>query len=372
MRYCRRCITPDTRPSITLDGDGVCNACRAFESRANIDWGRRAAAFAEVAHAARARAGGYDCVVPVSGGKDSTWQVVTCLEHGLRPLAVTWCPPARTDLGRRNLRNLVELGVDHIDYRIRPDVERRFMAAAYERLGSTAIPMHMALFAIPLAVAVRFQVPLVVWGENSAFEYGGSEEERTGFRLDAAWLRRFGVTHGTTWRDWVGEALSERDLVAYRGPSDAEMEAAGVNAVFLGYYFPWDPAHTAAVAARHGFRERASGPRTGYYAFADVDDHLISVHHHLKWHKFGITRLFDNLSLEIRHGRVSRDEAIDVVRQSGDQTPRRDIARFCRFVGMSSARFGEIADGFRNPDVWTRREGRWVIDDFLVPDWRWQ
>jgi len=260
VNYCRQCVLPDTRPGLTLDAEGVCNACRTHATRRSIDWAARGRAFAEVARSARERAAGYDCLIPVSGGKDSTWQVLQCLEQGLRVLAVTWKTPARTDIGRANLDNLIRLGVDHIDYQIHPEVERRFMRRAFERCGTTGLPMHMALFAIPLTLAVRFKIPLVVWGENSAFEYGGPAEERTGFALDAAWLKRYGVTHGTTAADWVGPDLTAKDLVPYRGPTDAEMAAAGVRAVFLGYYFSWDPIETYRAAAAHGFRSRLEGP----------------------------------------------------------------------------------------------------------------
>jgi hypothetical protein len=146
---------------------------------------------------APASACGYDCVIPVSGGKDSTWQVVKCLEYGLNPLAVTWKTPARTEVGAQNLANLVALGVDHIDYQINPKVERRFMLKALERFGSTAVPMHMALFSIPLTVAVRFEIPLVVWGENSALEYGGATNVRLPSQHHLAEkLRRHARHHG--------------------------------------------------------------------------------------------------------------------------------------------------------------------------------
>lgn len=163
MTYCTRCILPATRPNLVFDSSGVCNACRAHETKPRIDWVARERAFADVVSHAKARSGGYDCLVPVSGGKDSTWQVVRCLEYGLNPLAVTWKTPARTALGAANLANLVSLGVDHIDYQINPNVERTFMLAALERHGSTAIPMHLALFNIPLTIAVRYRIPLVVW-----------------------------------------------------------------------------------------------------------------------------------------------------------------------------------------------------------------
>jgi N-acetyl sugar amidotransferase len=371
MKWCRTCLLPDTRPNLTIGANGVCNACAAHATKREIDWTSREAAFRDVVRHAKSRSVGYDCLIPVSGGKDSTWQVVTCLEAGLKPLAVTWKTPGRTAIGAANLENLVRLGVDHIDYQINPEVEKRFMTAALARFGDPGIPMHMALFAIPLALAARFRIPLVVWGENSAFEYGGTAEESRGFALDAAWLRKYGVMHGTSWRDWVGDALSEKDMLAYAGPSDKELAAAGTKAVFLGYYFPWDPEATLAVAAAHGFR-RAERAKTGYYDYADIDDEFISVHHWFKWYKFGFTRLFDNLSLEIRNGRMTRDAALDIVRRRGDDTPHDDISAMCRFLGMDMDRFFAVAERFRNQAVWRKRDGAWTIPNFIVADWDWR
>lgn len=372
MKWCRSCLLPDSRPNLAIGSDGICNACANHATKRIIDWDGRRRAFGAVVENARSRkAGGYDCLIPVSGGKDSTWQVVTCLEHGLTPLCVTWRTPGRTELGEANLRNLVSLGVDHIDYTISPEVERRFMLKALERLGDPAIPMHMAIFSIPLALAVRLRIPLVVWGENSAFEYGGTAEESRGFALDEGWVRRFGVTHGTTWADWQDDFLTEKRLAAYRAPSAKDLAEAGVLAAFLGYYFPWDPEQTAVVAARHGFRARAEGPRTGFYDFADIDDDFISVHHWFKWYKFGFSRLFDNLSLEIRNGRLGRDAALAIVAERGDTTPHEDIGRLCRFLDIGTERFFEIAEKFRNPNVWKREGAVWYIPGFPIPDWRW-
>jgi N-acetyl sugar amidotransferase len=354
-----------------IEADGICNACHNHGTKRTIDWAARQAAFAAlVAHAKENSHGGYHCLIPVSGGKDSTWQVVTCLEYGLRPLCVTWHTPGRTEIGEDNLRNLISLGVDHIDYSINPKIESRFMLKAIERYGAPAIPMHMALFNIAITTAVRWRIPLVVWGENSAFEYGSPDERSKGFALDEAWLRRFGVTEGTTAEDWVDANLTEDDLIPYRQPTTAELAAAGTRAVFLGYYFPWDPETTLKVALAHGFR-RAEAPRTGYYDYADIDDNFISVHHWFKWYKFGFTRLFDNLSLEIRNGRMSRDQAIGVIRARGDDTPIADIEALAKFLGITSEQFFRIAERFRNPEVWKRQDNKWVIPDFLIADWRW-
>lgn len=372
MRYCSNCILPDTRPNLVIGADGVCNACRSHGTKKVIDWHAREQAFNGVVAHARSRSSGYDCLIPVSGGKDSTWQVVKCLEAGLNPLAVTWKTPGRTGIGQRNLDNLVALGVDHIDYQISPKVERKFMYDAFVRFGSTAVPMHMAIFAIPAKIAVEFGIPLIVWGENSAFEYGGREEERTGFQLDRAWLQRHGVTHGTTAMDWISDRITQRELTPYFGPDEAELNASGVLAVFLGYYFEWDPEVTWQVAAAHGFVSDARGPRTGLYDYADIDDDFISIHHWLKWYKFGFTRLFDNLSLEIRNGRITRDQAIAVVRDRGDETPYKDIEKLCEFLRIPTREFFEIAETFRNSKIWVREGAAWRIPDFLVPDWPWR
>lgn len=372
VRYCQTCVIPETRPGIEIGTDGVCSACRHRQGAdERVDREARRADFERLVARVTEMDRPYDCVIPVSGGKDSTWQVVTCLDQGLHPLAVTWRTPGRTQLGQENLDNLIELGVDHIDYTVNPRVERRFMLRSLERFGTTAIPMHLALFNIPLTLAVRHGVPLVVWGENSAAEYIGSGPDADSFRLDGDWIRRYGAVQGTTAPDWVSDDLSAEQLTPYFGPTDVELAAAGTEAVFLGWFFGWDPARTAQVAREHGFRSREGGPKTGYYDYADIDDDFISIHHYLKWHKFGFTRTYDNLSLEIRNGRLTRDEAVEILRERGDETPHADIEAFCDYVEIQIERFFELAERFRNRDIWSRRDGVWVIDDFLVPDFPW-
>lgn len=370
MKYCSRCVTPYSRPNITFDANGQCN-CATSSDKDQIDWDGREKLFDEVVAHAKTRSKSYDCLIPVSGGKDSTWQVLKCLEKGMRVLAVTWRPPGRTKLGQANLDNLVQLGCDHIDFTVNPEVEKKFTYLSYKKFGTTALPMHMALFNIPLTLAVRFSIPLVVWGENSAFEYGGTDDARKGFNLNSAWLKKYGVTHGTTAKDWLSDDLSEKDLAPYFGPSDEELEKAGVLAVFLGYYYRWDPTVTYQIAAAHGFQGRPEGPRTGYYQFADLDDDFIAIHHWLKWYKFGFTRTYDNLSLEIRNGRMTREEAIHILKNRGDETPSEDIEKFCAWLGITKEHFFEIAETFRNKEIWVKRDGKWIIPEFLIKDWVW-
>lgn len=371
MSYCRTCVLPDTRPNLSINADGQCNACCNHETKEIIDWQKREEDLKSVIAHAKSRARGYDCVIPVSGGKDSTWQVVKCLEYGLNPLCVTWKAPSRTDIGQRNLDNLISLGVDHIDYRISPKVEKKFLYESLCRYGATAIPMHMAMFSIPLKIALRFDIPLVVWGENPAFEYGSEDDEKTGFALDEEWLKSFGVTHGTTAGDWIGETLTEKEMTPYFGPTDEDLKKKGILAFFLGHYLSWSPEATYETALAHGFEARTEGPRTGYFNYADIDDDFISTHHWLKWYKFGFTRLWDNLSLEIRNGHLSRDKAIEIITERGDETPLEDIEKFCTFLEIPVSRFFEIAEEHRNHDIWVQRNENWEISDFLIPDWSW-
>lgn len=368
--YCARCVLPDTRPGVRLDAEGVCGGCRNAERKRELDWAARAAAFQRLADSARALRRDYDCVVPVSGGKDSFWQVVTCLEQGLRPLCVTYRVPGRTALGQANLRALIGLGVDHLDFQLDPELERRFIRKAFLRTGIGGLVTHMAIYAWPARVAAEKRIPLVLYGENSAFEYGTDDDRLTGAVVDGPWLQKFGVTGGTTARDWVDETLPERALRPLMVSTDAELREAGVSVRFLGHYFPWDPENSRRIAFAHGF-QASDRPRVGHYDFVNIDDDMIGVHHHTKWHKFGITRTWDTLSMEIRAGRLSREAAIEHLARRGDETPWEDIERFCAYTGLSREQYFQVAEHLRDRKLWSRRDGQWVIDGFLVPDFDW-
>jgi len=372
MKWCSSCVLPDTRPNLRIESDGRCNACHAHNTKKDIDWKKREKEFLNAIEHAKSRAEGYDCVIPVSGGKDSTWQTIKCLDYGLKPLAITWKTPGRTNIGQKNLDNLISLGVDHIDYQINPHTESKFMLKTFKKFGSTGVPMHLALFNIPLMIATRFNIPLIVWGENSAFEYGSADEAHTGLTLDEEWLKNYGVTHGTTAEDWVDSELTRKDLSAYIRPKKTEIEKTKVKAVFLGYYLQWDPEETKRIAQQNGFQTNAGQARTGYYDYADIDDDFISLHHWMKWYKFGFTRTFDNLSLEIRNNRITREEAIEVLNDEGIKVPERDIEKFCKFSKITKNNFFDIAEKFRNKEIWKQKiDGTWWIPEFLFPVENW-
>lgn len=372
MKWCRSCILPDTRPGIVLNSEGDCEACVNIGKKTEeIDWVQRENEFLQLVESVKSDDRGYDCLVPVSGGKDSTWQIIKCLEVNLKPLALTWKTPGRTTIGQCNLDNLVSLGVDHIDWQVNPAVEKKFMLKSFKKYGSTAIPMHMAIHSMPLKIAVNMKIPLVIFGENAAFEYGsGGDDSLTGYSLDSNWRKKFGVTHGTTARDWIHEDLSEKDMTPYFGPTDQELEDQNIKAIFLGHYFKWDVQESLKVASNHGFIT-GNEARTGIYDFADIDDDFISIHHWMKWYKFGITRSFDNLSLEIRNGRINREDAINIITELGEEKPVKDINALCQYLDIKEVEFMQIANKHRNQDIWIKKNDVWMIRDFLLSNWDW-
>ncbi|MCC6221280.1 MAG: N-acetyl sugar amidotransferase [Deltaproteobacteria bacterium] len=372
MKYCKRCILPNTRPGLIIETDGVCNACKGHDEKLSFDWDTRARQFSNLLQQVKLLNRPFDCIVPVSGGKDSTYQVVKCLEHDLHVLAITWKTPSRTEIGQKNLENLISLGVDHIDYSVNPDVEREFTYKALLNKGSVGVPMHFGLYIIPLRFAVALNVPLVVWGESPYMEYGGSQEQRCSNSLDRTFLISHGILQGTMIEDWIDTDLDSKDLEIYKLPTEEEFSRVGLQSIFIGYYFNWSPQESLEIALKHGFKVRDEGPKVGYYNFADIDCDLISVHHYFKWLKYGFTRLFDNLSLEIRNGNISREQAVEIVRKTGEQVPYDDIERLCEFLRISEQHFWEIAEKFRNTDIWHRERGTWILRDFLIEDWHWR
>jgi N-acetyl sugar amidotransferase len=362
MTYCRQCVQPTTRPGISLNDEGICTACVGHREKERvIDWAARKADFESLCDRFRGSAGsGYDCIVPVSGGKDSTYQVHVVKDlYGMHPLCVTYKTPLRAELGQRNLDNLVSrLGADLVELTVNPETERKFILKALREEGDCALPQHLGIFAFTLRTAVEMNVPLVLWGENSPLEYGGAQAERERSRLDRRWAAEHGCLKGKLAEDWVGGELTSREMVPFRFPTDEAFERAKIHSTFLGYYFPWDPIQNARVARELGFQIREEGPVLGIYDFADLDCELIGFHHYVKWLKFGMTRTFDNCSVEIRNGRMTREEAIERIRENlDDRPPQEHIDSMCDFLGISEAELFSMVEPFRNDEIWKIDDG---------------
>jgi N-acetyl sugar amidotransferase len=215
--YCSRCVMPETKPDLLIDEQGVCNACRSYEWRKAVDWEERARELGEILARYRSADGSnHDCLVPVSGGKDSTYQVIRMLEMGLNPLCVTSTTDHLTGIGRRNIENLKRLGVDYIEITTNPVIRRRINRLALRQVGDISWPEHVTIFTIPVRAAVQMRVPLIVWGENSQNEYGGPAAAAENHVLTRRWLEEFGGLLGLRVSDLVGqEGIEAKHLIQY-------------------------------------------------------------------------------------------------------------------------------------------------------------
>lgn len=368
MNYCKKCVQPDTRPGIFLDKNGVCSACKGHDEKmSKIDWNSRAEELKMILKTYRKSDGCYDCLIPVSGGKDSTYQVYKIKEEfGLNPLAVTYKYADRTTLGQNNLDNLREMGVDHIEIAPNPIAEKKFIKKALIEAGDPCLPDHMGIFAAGLRVAVAYKIPLIIWGENSQLEYGGSATDRNNPYLDSDWLKIHGCLQGKSPEDWVDDDLTLREMASFRFPTNKEMSDAKISSIFLGYYYSWDPLENYKIAASVGFKKADDGPKMGLYDFADLDSTNIIIHHYIKWLKFGMTRLNDNISVEIRNGRMTREVGVKILKSTPERVPIQEIKILCEYLSITEGEFWDILEKFRNKDIWKLDEtGQWHIKHYL-------
>jgi N-acetyl sugar amidotransferase len=361
MKYCKKCVLPTSRPGIILNSDGICAGCIGFkEKKEVIDWEARKKDFDTIIQKHKGK-GEYDCLIPVSGGKDSTWQVYTMLQHGMRPLAVTIKCQNRTPLGQKNLDNLISLGVDHIDFTVNPKIDSKFMLKTFKEMGNPSLVEHLIMWSTIIKTALRYDIKLIVWAENSALEYGGSEQDRNKFTMDYDWIRKYGVTNGTVAEDWTDADLPIESLQSYCLPPEEALDTAGIENLFLGMYMEWEPEDIAIKSQSIGF-EWAENPVLGLHPFVGVDCDFRVVHHFMKWYKFGITKLWDNLAIEIREGRMTREDAITYLKENSEPIPMKEIESFCRYLNISVDEFFAIAETHRNLSIWEKNSaGQWYL-----------
>jgi N-acetyl sugar amidotransferase len=368
MKYCNVCVLPNSRPNLNFDKFGVCDGCSKIQVKTN--WKLRLEEFKKLVKNIKKKQKNYDCLIPVSGGKDSTWQVLVAKKFGLKILCVTWRSPARNKLGQSNLDNLIRLGVDHIDFSIDKNIEKNFIKKTFVKFGNPLIPMHLALHAIPTRIAIEKDIPLILWGENSAYEYGGHKSFK-GKSMNNKWRKVFGVNEGKPINYWLDKNLTERDLYPYKIPDTKKINEKKIKEVFLGYYFEWSPKKIFDISKKFGFKS-AKKPKTGFYKFADIDDaFLITIHHLMKWYKFGFTREWDNLSIEIRNKKKTRDQALKIISEKGLTLPQKEINKFCKYIGITKKNYLQIIDKFRNKKIWYKEKNKWKIKNFLFKNWNW-
>lgn len=323
IRYCKRCVMPETKPDLHIDADGVCSACRFFEKRGEIDWNRRKEELKTILERYHSKdSKKYDCIIPVSGGKDSHFQVIKILELGMNPLCVTATTDKLSDIGRKNIENIKNLGVDYVEVGVNPIVRRRINRLALTQVGDISWPEHVLIFTIPVRIAVQFNIPLIIWGENSQNEYGGPAANADNNVLTRRWLEEFGGLLGLRVSDLAEqEGIEKKHLIQYTYPTDEELKNAGTTGIFLGYYLPWDGYTNALIAQAHGFTTYHKIVEGSLVNYENIDNCQTGIHDYFKFLKFAFGRTTDLACLHLRRGRLSRNDAMELVKKHDGKFP---------------------------------------------------
>ncbi|AXP08235.1 N-acetyl sugar amidotransferase [Campylobacter hepaticus] len=365
MKFCKKCVMPDTKPDLHFDEEGVCDACRSQEAKnQKIDWKAREQEFLELVKKHKKHPV-YDCVIGVSGGKDSHFQTIKMLELGLNPLCVCFEPSVPTKIGRKNLKNLNKLGVDLIHIKRNPKVYKILAREGFVRTGDTEWQNHLGIFTSVVRTAVNFDIPLMIWGESPQIEYGGPASSKTRNTLDRTWLEEFGGLLGNRVSDMIGvQGLLEKDLYFYTYPSDEEIQKVGLTGLFLGYYLKWDYKVNLKVSQEHGFSTKDRPVETTYENFENLDCYSNHVHDYLKYCKYGFGRASDNACLDIRLGYISREQGVKLVNKYDGRVPHKAIKKYLKFSGFNQEEFQKIVDSFTNKKIFKRDEKGNFIRDY--------
>jgi len=370
VKVCKKCVMPNTKPDLHFDDKGVCDACRSqIDKNQSIDWKARENDFFKLVEKNKTHSD-YDCVIGVSGGKDSTFQVIKALELGLNPLCVCFEPTIPTSIGKKNLDNLNNLGVDLIHIKRNPVVYRKLAKEAFIRTGDNEWQNHLGIFTTVPKIAASFGISLIIWGESPQIEYGGPAASKTRSILDRQWLEEFGGLLGNRISDMVGvDGLTNRDLSLYTYASDEEIKRSGVTGLFLGYYFKWDLREVVKESKKHGFLVQDRAVETTYENFENLDCYSNHLHDYLKYVKYGFGRATDNACLDIRLGYIDRDQGVRLVNKYDGRYPSKAVNRYLEYTGFSKEEFNKIVDSFTNKRIFERDEsGAFVrdIDNSLV------
>jgi N-acetyl sugar amidotransferase len=370
VTYCKKCVIPSTRPDIFFYKNGVCSACHNSLQKKIIDWKKRKKLFSKLVNKYKklSKNNNYDCIVPVSGGKDSIYQVYMMKKiYKLRTLAITWKPLIRTYRGYENLDALKKIGVDHIDFSTNPKVISEIAKKAFISFGDCSYIDHLCIFNTIPNLALKLKIPLVIWGENFYFEYGGKTNKSLSDHQSEKILDEHHILKKTKTENWISKNISNSDIASFATPNYKELKKIKYKPIYLGHYFNWDIKKNTQISKKCGFKERKEGPIMGLYKESDLDCNNIAIHHYFKWLKFGFNRVSDNSSNEIRKGRLTREKAILLVRKKdGLKPPKEFIKKFCRSVEITEEYFWKICDKFRNRNIWKKNKyNKWELKKFI-------
>ena len=352
MSYCRECLYPSTKPDLWFR-DGICGACHAFKKRSDYDWSNGGKVLREIIIRSKKNPR-YDCIVPVSGGKDSTYQVWRILQEGYNPLCVTAPTDQLTPLGRKNIENLKSLGCDYIEFSVNKEVRKQINRHAFFSVGDIQWPEHLLIYTIPVRAAVLFQVPVIVWGECPQREYGAGRPEDAALKyFDRRVLEEYGSLNGLRVSDLVEiEGVNERDLYLYEYPEAEEVESLGLKGIYLDNYFPWNGISNYVIAQSLGFETYTQNILGTIANYENLDNYVHGIHDYLKYLKFGFSRSTDVACNLIRRGLLSRQDAIELVKSNDGVFPafymEKSLEDILSAYSISRDEFNQVCDDYTN------------------------
>lgn len=366
MRYCKKCVMPDTKLGLTFDKEGVCDACRSAErkhgkDKDSIDWEERRKEFEEVIRKYKSKDSlKYDCIIPVSGGKDSTYQTYMIKKvYGLNPLCVCFEELLTTELARKNLEALNRIGVDLIHFKPNPEVHEKMSLESFRKLGDNEWPTHLGLLTVPIQFAAKFKIPLIIWGECPQFEYGGPAEARNAKELDQKWIEEFGGLLGKNAKDMISKELGikKEDLKPYFYPEKEELK--GIKGIWLGQYFKWDVQKIVETIQKLGWKKEEN-TQTKYEGYIGLGSYTSVIHDYLKYVKLGFGRATDSACRDIRDGMASREEAVRIVEKYDGRYPTEAVNIFCKQFKITKQEFEQVCDKFTNKEAFENKNGKFL------------
>lgn len=371
VKYCTNCTYPSSS-AVPLDFDehGVCSGCRTSSEKTVINWDRRRDLFEDLIDEYKSSNNYYDCIIPVSGGKDSYWQIHKIKEYGLNPLLVTYHGNNYTETGMQNLINMREVfNVDHIFYTPSIALLKKMNRVAQRLMGDMNWHAHAGIFTYPIRVAVEKNVPLMVWGEHGFMDLGGMHSYKDLVEFTYRY-RHEHCLRGYEWHDIIeaskkyDDEIFEHEMIQWKYPSDEEVERVGVRGIFISNFFKWDAnEHGPLMVDKYGFKEAEIPFERTYRTMSNLDDmHENGIHDYMKWIKFGYGRATDHTTKDIRGGILSRDEGVKIVLKR-DPIKSNDLRRWLEYTGWTENEFDNVADQFRDPNVWWIRGNEWCKID---------
>ena len=361
IRYCKKCVQPDTRPGIYFK-DGICGACLYEEEKKKICWDARLQELHNIAKWAKGNSEIYDCAIGVSGGKDSTFQALYARDVlKLRPLLVNSEPDGITEIGRHNVENLINLGFDTIKLRPNPQVMKKLMKRDFYKYLNPVKATEYSLYSSTYIVADKFDIPLIIQGENIAFTLGVRSTtlpaSGNSFEVDKM------ITLSENWKSYAEGGVSEKDLFLLH--YNREKLENKTKAIWLQYYSrEWSPNNNLNFAIANGLRVRkhfSPGSIGTYSPCWQMDSDLVQMNQLLKYLKFGFGQCTDHACYDIRAGKLARDEAIELVKKYDGKCSEDYIRGFCDYIGITLNEFWRVADSFRGL-MWKKNEkGDWIL-----------